>query len=81
MTEMIPQSTKKYKIITGVGVCLMVLGLLMFLAFPPLIQGAIVQQAIDQAVLGPDNEKFWAHFPGDSGTIITRNYSFFNLTN
>ena len=59
----------------------MILGLLMFLAFPPLIQSQIVQQAIDQAILSPDNEKFWAHFPGDSNTIITRNYSFFHLTN
>lgn len=53
----------------------------MFIAFPPLIQSQIVQQSIDKAILSPDNENFWAHFPGDSKTIITRNYSFFNWTN
>ena len=53
----------------------------MFLAFPPLIQSQIVQQAIDKAVLSPDNQNIWAHIPGDSKTIITRNYSFFNFTN
>jgi hypothetical protein len=59
----------------------MIFGLLMFLLFPPLIQNQIVSQAIGQAILSPDNENFWAHFPGESKTVITRNYSFFNFTN
>ena len=37
--------------------------------------------AIDQAILTHENEGLWAKFPGESGTVITRNYSFFNITN
>lgn len=53
----------------------------MCLALPAIIHSLIVKKAIEQSVLSPDNEKLWAHFPGETETIITRNYSFFNLIN
>ena len=59
----------------------LIIGLIFFLAFPSLLHYLATQSAIDQAVMGPDTEKYWAHFPGESGTIITRNFSFFNMTN
>lgn len=58
------KTIKRYKIVCGVGACFLIVGLIMFLIFPPLIHSQVVQGAIDQAVLSEDNEDFWAHFPG-----------------
>ena len=71
---------RKFKIIIGCGCCWMLVGLLLFLLLPSLIHTAIVNTAINSAILSPDNQKFWESFPGESGTVITRNYSFFNFT-
>jgi len=48
---------------------------------PPLIQSIIVQQAKDQVIMTSANEGLWGHFPGDSDTIIVRNFTFFHLNN
>lgn len=29
----------------------------------------------------PSNEGFWGHFPGDTETIILRNFTFFKFDN
>jgi hypothetical protein len=57
------------------------IGLVLIFAMPPLIQSVIVQQAKDQVIMSSANEGLWGHFPGDSNTIITRNYTFFDLIN
>lgn len=49
------KARKKFKIIIGLGVCFMFVGLLMFLLLPPLIHSMIVKTAINMAVLSPDN--------------------------
>ena len=72
---------KKYKIFVGIGCCCLVFGLFLALFAHTILLHLAINGAIDQAILTPDNEGLWAHFPGDSGTVITRNYSFFNLTN
>jgi hypothetical protein len=59
----------------------MLIGLVVILALPPFIHKEIISKAIDQSILQPDNEKLWAHFPGDSGCDIVRNYTFFHLDN
>lgn len=41
----------------------------------------IKSNVIDTVVFTSENEGLWAHFPGDSETYITRNYTFFNFTN
>jgi hypothetical protein len=46
-----------------------------------IIHALIKSAAIKQAILSPDNEGLWAHFPGDSQTDIYRNWTFFNITN
>ena len=65
----------------GCGICLLIVGLIFCLALPPFIHSQIIEEVTDQAVLSPDNENMWAHIPGETGTIITRNYSFFQLVN
>lgn len=65
----------------GCGVCLFVVGLLAMLVLPGLIHGQIVTTVTEQATLTPDNEGMWAHIPGQTATIITRNYSFFQIVN
>ncbi len=46
---------KKFKIITGIGVCCLFFGLILFLLLPPLIHSGIIKNAIDMAALGEDN--------------------------
>ena len=46
---------KRYKVISRVGLCCLIIGLILFLAIPPIMQSLIVQGAIDQAILSPDN--------------------------
>ena len=41
----------------------------------------IVEQVIDQVIMKHENEGLWAHFPGDTNTTITRNFTFFKLIN
>ena len=79
--EWMKKKRKKYKIIIGCGCLWLVIGLILFLALPSLIHSAIVNTAINSAILSKDTQKFWESFPGESGTVITRNYSFFNFTN
>jgi len=61
-------------------VCTLI-GLVLIFAMPPLIQSIIVQQAKDQVIMTSANEGLWGHFPGDSDTIIVRNFTFFHLNN
>lgn len=72
---------KRYKVIWVTGAVCLVFGFILFLIMPLIIHSLVVKGAIQQAVLSKDNENFWAHFPGESNTVITRNYSFFNLIN
>lgn len=72
---------KRYKIATYASICCCVVGLIFFLIIPPVLHGQIISGAIEQAILSKDNEGLWAHFPGDTNTIITRNFSFFDLVN
>ena len=53
--EQSKKEIKKYKVLCGVGICFLILGLIMFLLLPPLIHSQVVQGAIDQAVLSEDN--------------------------
>ena len=62
------------------GICLLV-GLVVALAVPPLLHNVIVEKAIDQVTLQPNNEGTWAHFPGDTDTVITRNFTFHKIEN
>lgn len=62
------------------GICILV-SLVIALAVPPLLHSVILQKAIDQVTLQSSNEGTWAHFPGDTNTIITRNFTFFTLEN
>lgn len=62
----------------GVG---FLIALVVIFAIPPLIEMAIVEQAKNQVIMGPDNEGLWAHFPGDTATIIVRNFTFFKFDN
>lgn len=72
---------KRFKILAGCGICLFALGLIMFLAITPMIASKIMSSINEQLVLTPDAEDTWAHYPGASGTTLTRNYSFFTLMN
>jgi len=64
----------------GSIVCIAI-SIIMIFIMPPFINYFIKQTAIDMVVIAPGNEGFWAHFPGDSKTMITRNWTFFNITN
>lgn len=79
--DWIVKKRRKYKIVIGCGCFWLIIGLVFFLALPSVIHNVIVNTAINEAILSPDNQKFWEKFPGESGTVITRNYSFFNFTN
>lgn len=46
---------KRYKIISGVGLCFLIFGLILFLVLPPLIHQQVVKGAIEQSVLSADN--------------------------
>ena len=61
-------------------VCVLI-GIVFIFALPPFIQNTIVQQSIDQVIMKHENEGLWAHFPGDTNTTITRNFTFFRLMN
>lgn len=52
----------------------------MFL-FTSLLLSAIKNMSIEQTIFTEDNQGLWAHFPGDSNVDVTRNFTFFNLTN
>jgi hypothetical protein len=79
--DTLKKQSKKFKIITGVGVCLAVVGVVLFLGITALIQSTIYNQINQQVQLSKDNEGAWSRYPGDSGTILTRNYSFFGIMN
>lgn len=79
--ERTPKLIKRYTILTYVGACCTIFGLILFLIFPPFLHSQIVSGAIQQSILSEDNENLWAHFPGSTNTIITRNFSFFDLVN
>ena len=63
------------------GIVCVLVGFIFIFALPPFLERMIVSQAIDQVVMTSDNEGQWAHFPGDTGTEITRNFTFFKLLN
>lgn len=61
-------------------ICILI-GLVFIFALPPFIESMIVEQAKEQVIMTSDNEGLWAHFPGDTDTIIVRNFTFFKLHN
>jgi len=62
------------------AVCVLI-GFVFIFALPPFLESIIKTQAIEQVVMGPENEGMWAHFPGDTDTVITRNFTFFKILN
>ena len=62
------------------GLCLLT-AVVVALAVPPLLHSVILQKAIEQVTFKADNEGTWAHFPGETNTTITRNFTFFTLEN
>ena len=56
-------------------------GIVFTFALPAVIEMAIVEQAKDQVIMTPSNEGLWGHFPGDTDTIIIRNFTFFYFDN
>lgn len=75
------KSIKCYRKVQVASVICIVIALLMVFAAPPLLQSKIVDLAIDQVILKPENEGLWAHFPGDSAVDIIRNFTFLELLN
>lgn len=63
-SEKIEKLMKRYKILTGAGICCLIIGLIFFLLLPPIIHSQIISQATEQSILSEDNEGLWAHFPG-----------------
>lgn len=73
--------TKRYRRFQVCGITCVIVCLLLIFAIPPFLNHQIVDLAIEQVILKEDNEKLWAHFPGDSQVEIVRNYTFFTLDN
>jgi hypothetical protein len=57
------------------------LGVILAAAVPAIVHSLILSNINSQVILSQDNEDMWAHYPGTTGTIITRNYSFFKFVN
>lgn len=72
---------RRYNVLVGCSAVCFLIGFVFVFALPPFIQSMIKEQAIDQVIMKKENEGMWAHFPGDTDTIITRNFTFFQLLN
>jgi hypothetical protein len=75
------KTKRRYTILqvcSGIG---LLIALVVAFALPPLIQKAIVDLAKEKVIMTSENEGQWAHFPGDTGTIIIRNFTFFKFEN
>jgi hypothetical protein len=72
---------RRYTVLQVCSIIWILVSIVIIFALPPLIEMAIVEQAKEQVIMGPQNEGLWAHFPGDTATIIVRNFTFFYFDN
>lgn len=76
-----PVSLRKYKIGLYVcGICTLIF--IVLSSISAVVLGALINgQAKDGVVLTSGTENLWAHIPGDTDTLVLRNYTFFDLEN
>jgi len=55
-------------------------GIIMAAVLPSVIEKKVKSQAADQAMFTADNEKDWAHIPGDMKIEVHRDYYLYNLS-
>ena len=72
---------RRYRVMQTCGVVCSLIAIVFIFALPPFLQNTIISQSIDKVVMTHENEGQWAHFPGDTRTVIIRNFTFHRLMN
>ena len=63
------------------SIAFFVVFLILAIVFPIVIENVMNDQAKDSILMKADKQSLWGQIPGDTQTIIMRNFYFYNFTN